>query len=79
MCGCNNLEDGQAVVKHVISKGKQDMKPTVAHQIKCECGETFTLEKVVMNCPSCDMTYGVTPCSSADINNVKAAGISFAS
>jgi Zn finger protein HypA/HybF involved in hydrogenase expression len=77
-CGCSNLVDGKAIVDHVKSKGKENFAPNVAHKIACECGETFTLEKVIMNCPKCEMTYAVTPCSSDDINNIKLAGIKYA-
>lgn len=77
-CGCSKLADGMAIVDHVKSKGKENQQPKMALAIPCECGETFTLEKVVMNCPACGMTYGVTPCSSDDINKVKAAGINYA-
>lgn len=78
MCGCNNLKDGQDIVDHVKSKGKEHFASKVVHQIQCECGEVFTFTKVIMNCPKCEMTYGVTPCSSGDINNIKSAGIKYA-
>jgi hypothetical protein len=77
-CSCSSLKDGKAIVDHVKSKGKQDNPPKVAHEIACECGERFTMETVVTNCPNCEMTYGVTPCSSADENNIKPAGIKYA-
>ncbi|WP_251552824.1 hypothetical protein [Neobacillus muris] len=78
-CGCSSrLKDGKAVVDHVKSKGKDSQAPLVAHEIHCDCGETFTLETVIMNCPSCGMTYAVTPCGSDDINNIKQAGIQYA-
>lgn len=77
-CGCHELEDGKAIVDHVKRKGKENEEPLVALEIPCECGATFTLEKVIMDCPKCGMTYGVTPCHSDDINNVKAAGIRYA-
>lgn len=78
-CGCSsNLEDGKAIVDHVKSKGKENQQPKQALEIPCQCGEVFTLQKVVMNCPKCGMTYGVTPCSSDDVNNVLAAGIKYA-
>lgn len=78
-CGCwKDLTSGQALVDHVKSKGKEHFPPKVAHEIPCECGHTFTLEKVVMNCPNCEMTFVVTPCSSDDINNIKAAGVKYA-
>lgn len=78
-CGCTStLKDGISIVDHVKSRGKDLLPPTVLHEIKCECGEVFTLETVIMNCPKCEMTYAVTPCGSADINNIKLAGIKYA-
>ena len=78
-CGCStNLTDGRAIVDHVKSKGKEHFAPEVAHEISCECGETFTLETVIMNCPNCEMTYAVTPCGSGDLNNIKLAGVKYA-
>jgi hypothetical protein len=78
MCGCNNLRAGQDIVDHVKSKGKEHFASKVVHQVLCECGEAFTFTKVIMNCPKCEMTYAVTPCSSGDLNNIKAAGIKYA-
>lgn len=78
-CGCTtNLNDGKAIVDHVKNKGKAHFASKVAHEIKCECGEIFTFTTVIMNCPSCGMTYGVTPCGSTDKNNIKPAGIKYA-
>jgi hypothetical protein len=77
-CGCSQLKDGKAIVDHVRSKGKMNQPPRIKHEIACECGEMFILETVVMDCPECGMTYGVTPCGSADIDKVKAAGIKYA-
>ena len=78
-CGCTvNLKDGQAIVDHVKNKGKAHFAPAAAHEIKCDCGETFILETVIMNCPKCEMTYAVTPCGSDDINNIRPAGIKYA-
>ncbi|MBB6445272.1 hypothetical protein [Bacillus benzoevorans] len=78
-CGCTSrLKDGREVVDHVKGKGKDKFAPAVAHEIHCECGETFTLKTVIMNCPKCEMTYAVTPCGSDDYNNIKKAGISYA-
>ncbi|WP_428908209.1 hypothetical protein [Niallia sp. Krafla_26] len=77
-CRCSSLEDGQKIVDHVKNKGKAHFTPAVSHKIKCDCGEIFTLETVIMNCPKCEMTFAVTPCSSGDINNIKKAGIKYA-
>lgn len=75
---CSNLTDGKAIVDHVKFKKKDHMAPKVKHEINCDCGEIFVFERVIMNCPNCGMTYAVTPCSSADINNIKQAGIRYA-
>ncbi|MGM9924356.1 MAG: hypothetical protein ACI35R_08930 [Bacillus sp. (in: firmicutes)] len=77
-CNCSTLKDGKNIVDHVKSKGKENFPPKIAHSIDCECGETFILETVIMNCPACQMTYAVTPCSSDNINNIKPAGIKYA-
>jgi len=78
-CGCTSkLADGRDIVDHVKSKGKQNFAPATPHIINCGCGVTFILETVIMNCPKCEMTYAVTPCGSADINNIKQAGIKYA-
>jgi Zn finger protein HypA/HybF involved in hydrogenase expression len=78
-CGCSSrLKDGKEIVDHVRDKGKANFAPAVAHEIACECGETFTFETVIMNCPKCEMTYAVTPCGSADITNIRMAGIKYA-
>lgn len=77
-CGCSSLADGKAIVDHVKSKGKENEVPHVLHNINCGCGNSFILEKVITNCPSCGMTYAVTPCSSGNIENVKQAGIRYA-
>ena len=70
-CGCSNLgNDGKAVVDLVRSKRN-------AYEINCSCGQTFTMEILVDRCPHCNMTYGVTPCSQGDVNNIKAAGINY--
>ncbi|RSK27663.1 hypothetical protein EJF36_12680 [Bacillus sp. HMF5848] len=78
-CGCSSrLKDGKDIVDHVKNKGKENFAPKVAHEIKCECGESFTMVTVVMNCPKCEMTYAVTPCGSDDISKIKPAGIKYA-
>lgn len=57
--------------------GKADLKLRNAYEINCSCGQTFTMEILVDRCPHCNMTYGVTPCSQGDVNNIKAAGINY--
>ncbi|MEW8986248.1 MAG: hypothetical protein AB2401_04455, partial [Bacillus sp. (in: firmicutes)] len=77
-CGCGPFIDGKAIVDHVKKQGKAHFEPNVLHNIACGCGETFILEKVIMNCPKCEMTYAVTPCTSSDINNIRQAGVKYA-
>lgn len=78
-CGCGSMDkkDGKAVVDLVRSKGKADFELSIQHEIECSCGNTFTMKILVDKCPSCGMTYGVTPCSSRDKNNIVAAGINY--
>ena len=49
----------------------------VAHEVNCECGTTFNMVHYEEQCPKCQMVYGVTPCSSHDLNNIKPAGINY--
>lgn len=77
-CGCSTLgNDGKGVVDLVRSKGKADLALRTAYEIDCSCGKSFTMEKLVDKCPHCDMTYGVTPCSQGDKNNIKPAGVNY--
>ncbi|MBS6024384.1 MAG: hypothetical protein KIB00_09880 [Paeniclostridium sordellii] len=79
-CGCSNTDknDGRQVVDLVRSKEKGDFPLKTPHEIECvNCKKVFTMSKHVDKCPNCGMTYGVTPCSSMDKNNIKAAGINY--
>lgn len=77
-CGCgSHNKDGKAIVSLVREKGKADMKLNTPHLITCSCGNDFTMTTFVDVCPNCKMTYGVTPCSQSDKENVKAAGINY--
>lgn len=76
--GCApDLSDGKAVADKVrqvqVSKGLLE----VTHIIQCECKQEFVMEHFEESCPNCNMTFAVTPCSSHDIKNVKAAGIGY--
>jgi hypothetical protein len=76
--GCApDLTNGKAIVDKVrqvqVSKGKLE----VPHLVHCECGQSFQMIHYETSCPSCHMTYGVTPCSSHDSKNIKAAGIMY--
>lgn len=77
-CGCGtNHKDGKAIVDRVREKGKDNMKLNIPHVITCSCGQEFQMETFVYVCPNCKMTYGVTPCSQSDKENIKAAGINY--
>jgi len=79
-CGCENLNknDGKNVVDLVRSKGKDKFPLRTPHELECvNCKNTFTMNTHVDKCPSCNMVYGVTPCSSQDKKNIKSAGINY--
>lgn len=78
-CGCGSMDkkDGKAVVDLVRSKGKADFPLANPHEIECICGKNFIMKILVDKCPHCGMTYGVTPCSSRDKENVTAAGVDY--
>lgn len=76
--GCApDLNDGKAIVNKVRQVGVSKGLLEVPFVIECECGQPFEMVHFEENCPNCDMTYGVTPCSSHDKNNIKAAGVSY--
>jgi len=79
-CGCENLNknDGKNVVDLVRSKGKDKFPLRTPHELECvNCKNIFTMNTHVDKCPSCNMVYGVTPCSSQDKNNIKSADINY--
>ena len=76
--GCApDLNDGKAIVNKVRQVGVSNGLLADAHEVTCECGTTFRMTHYEMSCPQCNMTYGVTPCSSHDKNNIKQAGIGY--
>lgn len=73
--GCSGLfKNGQQVVDKVRLMGFSDGALPIPHEIKCECGTSFTMEFFEDKCPNCGMVFGVTPCSCHDPNLVQAAG-----
>lgn len=77
-CGCNNLgSDGKKVADLVRGKGFENKTPTGDLNIPCECGTNFKMETLVCNCPNCNMTYAVTPCSSSKLESVHKAGMNY--
>ncbi len=75
-CNCSTSTAKETVDK-VRRKGISEALLPIQHQITCECGETFTMKTYEAKCPSCNMVYGVTPCSADSVENVKAAGINY--
>lgn len=76
-CGCSSNQDGKGIVDLVRSKGKADLPLKASHLINCSCRKSFEMKTLVDICPHCHMTYGVTPCSQGDKENIKAAGINY--
>lgn len=76
-CGCSGNKDGKSVVDLVRSKGKADLPLKTPYIINCSCGKEFEMKTLVDKCPHCEMTYGVTPCSQADKDNIQAADIKY--
>lgn len=76
--GCApDLNDGKAIANKVRQVGVGNGLLETPHQITCECGELFTMVHFEEHCPTCNMTYAVTPCSSHKVENIKAAGIGY--
>ncbi len=76
--GCApDLNDGKAIVNKVRQVGVGQGFLETPHTVECSCGTSFQMTHFEMSCPQCGMTYGVTPCSSHDKNNIKAAGINY--
>lgn len=67
--GCS-FNSNEEVVDKVRMKGVENEVMNTPYEINCECGEIFLMTTYVSNCPKCNMTYGVTPCSSDDIKNI---------
>lgn len=76
--GCaGSLGHGQEVIDLIRQKGYSDSKMDNPMEIKCECGEIFTLETFEGKCPACGMVYGVTPCHADSVENVRMAGVDY--
>lgn len=76
--GCApDLNDGKAIANKVRAVGVREGLLEVPHVVECECGQPFQMVHFEESCPNCNMTYAVTPCSSHDKNNIKAAGIDY--
>lgn len=76
-CGCTTHLDGKGIVDRLREKGKANLKLNNPYTIKCECGSNVVMETFVTVCENCKMTYGITPCSQDDVNNIKSAGVNY--
>ncbi len=75
-CNCGSA-NGQQTVDKVRMKGISNTELPQHHTLTCVCGEVFTMKTFETNCPSCNMTFAVTPCSADKAENVKSAGINY--
>ena len=76
--GCApDLNNGKAIVDKVRQVAVGAGLLETPHTVECECGSSFKMIHYEEKCPSCGMVYGVTPCSSHDMNNIKPAGINY--
>ncbi len=76
--GCApDLNDGKAVVAKVRAVGVSNGLLEFVHVVSCSCGHSFQMIHFEEACPSCNMVYGVTPCASSDLENIKPAGIGY--
>ncbi len=73
-CGCT--QEMNAVDK-IRRKGVSNTQLPQAFAIQCECGRTFRMTTHEAKCPSCNMVYGVTPCSADSVDNVVAVGVNY--
>lgn len=73
--GCEgSLGKGREVIDLVRTKGFSDKAMDNPLEISCECGRTFQMETFESRCPDCGTVYGVTPCHSDSVENVRSGG-----
>jgi hypothetical protein len=75
-CGCT-FENGQAVADKVRLKGAANKPMPQETKVECDCGTTYSKERLIDQCPTCNMTYAVTPCSAASPEYIVPAGINY--
>ncbi len=73
-CGCGETMNA---VDKIRRKGVSNEALPQTFEISCTCGNRFTMSTHEDQCPSCQMVYGVTPCSADSIENVVAVGINY--
>lgn len=76
--GCApDLADGKAIVDKVRQVKLTNGLLEIPHFVICVCGNKFEMVHFEEKCSKCGMVYGVTPCSSHDVNNIKPSGINY--
>ncbi len=75
-CGCE-FKNGQAVADKVRMKGFADREMPQITTVNCSCGQSYQKTKLIDQCPHCQMTYAVTPCSADDPQYIVPAGINY--
>ena len=76
--GCTgSFGDGKAVVDKIRIMGFNTREMPMPLELECDCGEKFSMTHLETKCPHCGMVYGVTPCSTAFPERIKAAGIDY--
>ena len=77
--GCTgSFGTGREVVDKIRMMGFNTRPMPADINIKCiECDSEFEMTHLETKCPSCGMVYGVTPCSVAYPDRIKAAGVNY--
>lgn len=75
-CGCT-FENGQAVADKVRRKGVAGQPMPQETNIQCTCGAVYSKKMLIDRCPTCKMTYVVTPCSASNPEYIVPAGIAY--
>ncbi len=77
--GCTgSFGSGREVVDKIRIMGFNERPMPDGVTINCiECKNDFQMTHLETKCPSCGMVYGVTPCSTAYPERIKAAGINY--
>ncbi len=69
-CGCKT-DSASGVINRVREKQVEDVKfDGFSYELVCSCGTVVEMDQHLVHCPTCEMTFAVTPCKSNDINNI---------
>lgn len=77
--GCTgSFDSGKQVVDKIRMMGFNTRPMPMPVEIECvECRNIFEMTHLETKCPHCGMVYGVTPCSTAYPDRIKAAGVNY--